>query len=415
MNTHAESKNLFEITAFVKRDRLQLFVRIMCLVVAIIAIWPILPDANSLLFIPALSPFVAIASLLGTRAFHAATWLGLTVVVVILVSHRFFCRWICPVGLCVDGVGWLGRRLGRRPMTGTLLGRWIFWLTIGGALLGYPLLLWLDPLAIFNNFPFVAQRSYDPVMWLPATGFGFIIMISIIWPKAWCAKICPLGAFQDILALARRSLQSIIYQKEKADRESILNLCIDRRTVLGITVGAGLAWMVRAGLAKGLSPLRPPGAADESQFAGICTRCGNCLRVCPSKIIERDFVQYRLSNLFTPVLTFRDDYCREDCTRCTEVCPSGALVRLSLKDKAGIQIGMPQVNMNVCLLGDDRECSTCKRWCPYDAVRYVFSEEQYTLLPQIDAQKCNGCGACEAVCPTKPKKAIVVLPNHMLH
>jgi ferredoxin len=34
----------------------------------------------------------------------------------------------------------------------------------------------------------------------------------------------------------------------------------------------------------------------------------------------------------------------------------------------------------------------------------------YTLTPQIDPNRCNGCGACEAACPTSPQKAIVVLP-----
>ena len=149
----------------------------------------------------------------------------------------------------------------------------------------------------------------------------------------------------------------------------------------------------------------------KSRFAGVCTRCGNCLRVCPSGIIERDVGQNGLANLFTPVLRFDNDYCREDCIRCTEVCPSGAIVRLSLKEKTDIQIGLPEVNMNICLLGEDRECSVCKRWCPYDAIRYVFSEAEYTLVPQIDPQKCTGCGACEAACPTEPQKAIIVLPN----
>jgi ferredoxin-type protein NapF len=410
LNPHSKSNIPFEIT---KKDCLRLFVRVVCLAVAFVAIWPVFPDSKSLVFIPVLSPFVTIASLIGTRSFQAFIWLGLTVGLLVLIYHRFFCRWICPVGLCVDGAGWLGRKLGGKPMQGPSFGRWIVWLTFGGALLGYPLLLWLDPLAIFSNFPFAVQRSRDPVMWLPATGFGFIIMISIIWPKAWCAKICPLGAFQDILALARRSMQSLIYQKEKAETESIVNFCIDRRTVLGITAGAGLAWMTRTGTVKGLSPLRPPGAADESQFAGICTRCGNCSRVCPSKVIERDFGHNGLANLFTPVLSFKDDYCREDCIRCTEVCPSGAIVRLSLNEKNDIQIGLPHVNMNVCLLGDDRECSACKRWCPYDAIHYVFSQEQYSLIPRIDPLKCNGCGACEAICPTKPQKAIAVLRNQL--
>jgi formate hydrogenlyase subunit 6/NADH:ubiquinone oxidoreductase subunit I len=140
-------------------------------------------------------------------------------------------------------------------------------------------------------------------------------------------------------------------------------------------------------------------------------RCGNCLRVCPSQIIERDVGQNNWANLFTPILSFDNDYCHEDCIRCTEVCPSGALVPLSLKKKPDIRIGFPQVDMNVCLLGDDRECSVCKRLCPYDAIHYVFSEEEYTLVPKIDPHKCNGCGACEAACPTEPQKAIVMLPS----
>jgi len=292
-----------------------------------------------------------------------------------------------------------------------LLGRWIVWLTIGGALIGYPLLIWLDPLAIFANFPFLFPPNSQFGMWLPATGFLAIVVLSIIWPQTWCNKLCPLGAFQDLLFSARISLHSIITRNNESKNKRILNLPISRRTVFGITAGVAVAYVTRTVGAKNSHPLRPPGALDESRFAGVCTRCGNCLRVCPSGIIERDIGQNGLSNLFTPVLSFDNDYCREDCTSCTEVCPSGALSRLSLKEKTGIQIGLPRVDMNVCLLGDDRECSMCKRWCPYDAIRYVFSETQYTLVPKIDPEKCNGCGACEAACPTEPHRAIVVLPN----
>jgi len=411
LSTRAESKIPFDIAASSKQSRIRLFVRIMCLVIATATLWPILPSTHFLAFVPALSPFVAIASLLGTQTFYALIWLGLTVGVVVLVRHRFFCRWICPVGLFVDGAGRLGRRLGRRPIRGPLLGRWIVWVTIGGALLGYPFLVWLDPLSILANVPFLIRHSSRIVMWLPATGFLAIILLSMIWPRAWCERICPLGAIQDLLFLLRRSLYSLIKEKGETHEKSFFDPRIGRRTVLGIVVGAVGAYTIRPAGAKTSHPLRPPGAQDESRFAGVCTRCGNCLRVCPSGIIERDFGQNGWANLFTPVLHFDNDYCREDCIRCTEVCPSGAIVRLSLTEKISIQIGLPQVNMNVCLLDDDRECSVCKRWCPYDAIRYVFSETQYTLVPQIDPKKCTGCGACEAACPTEPQKAIVVLPN----
>ena len=108
----------------------------------------------------------------------------------------------------------------------------------------------------------------------------------------------------------------------------------------------------------------------------------------------------------TPVLSFNKDYCREDCVRCTRVCPSGALAGLDIGKKQQIRIGLARVDMNICLLGEDRECSACMRWCPYNAIRYVFSEAEYTLVPVIDAGKCNGCGACEVACPTSPRKAI---------
>ncbi|HQG49190.1 MAG TPA: 4Fe-4S dicluster domain-containing protein, partial [Sedimentisphaerales bacterium] len=103
-------------------------------------------------------------------------------------------------------------------------------------------------------------------------------------------------------------------------------------------------------------------------------------------------------------------YCREDCTRCTEVCPSGAILPLRIENKWEARIGRPRVDAELCLLSDDRECSACARWCPYGAIRYVFSETTYSLQVRIDPQKCNGCGACEAACPTRPHKAIVVQP-----
>lgn len=67
--------------------------------------------------------------------------------------------------------------------------------------------------------------------------------------------------------------------------------------------------------------------------------------------------------------------------------------------------------MDLCLLREDRECSACMRWCPYNAIRYVFSEVEYALVPVIDAERCNGCAVCEKACPTGPYKAIGVFSD----
>jgi formate hydrogenlyase subunit 6/NADH:ubiquinone oxidoreductase subunit I len=147
------------------------------------------------------------------------------------------------------------------------------------------------------------------------------------------------------------------------------------------------------------------------RFVGVCIRCGNCLRACPVKIIRPDPGQHGMAGLLTPVLDFGQDYCREDCTLCTDVCPSGALTPVRLEEKQHASIGRPQVNMDLCLLGDDRDCSICRNWCPYEAISLVFDEVEYTLVPKIDLGRCPGCGACEFACPTEPGKAIVVVPQ----
>ena len=84
---------------------------------------------------------------------------------------------------------------------------------------------------------------------------------------------------------------------------------------------------------------------------------------------------------------------------------------MQLGEKFRASIGLPRVNMDLCLLGGDRECFVCRDWCPYEAIRLVFSEEEYTLTPQIDPERCPGCGACEMACPTEPEKAIVIDPR----
>jgi ferredoxin-type protein NapF len=367
-----------------KQNRVRLFVRIVCLLAAVATLWLLVSR-----WVPSLSPFVALSAAIATRRFSAVAWLGVLVGIAAMVKHRVFCRWVCPMGLCLEGANWLGRRLKRKPSHWPSLGRWIVLLTLGGACLGYPLMLWLDPLALFAG-----------------GGFVVVLVLTVIWPGAWCVGVCPLGASQDLLHTAFTSVRS----RTGPTRNANANVGLSRRVVLGAVAGAGSAGILGLAQKNNSQPLRPPNARPGTQFSGLCTRCGNCLRACPTGIIERDLGGHGLPSLLTPVLSFRNDYCREDCTCCTEVCPSGAIVPLLVRDKANVRIGLPRVDTEVCLLSEDRECSACARWCPYGAIRYVFSEALYCLQVRIDPKKCSGCGACEAACPTKPHKAIVVLP-----
>jgi len=380
------------------------------LLAAVVVVLPVPDDSRLAVVVPALSPLVAIASLLATRTFRVTSWIGLTVAAIALFRRRWFCRWVCPTGTCADVATRTGIRLGRRCRRLPSVGQWIALLTLAGACVGYPLLLWLDPLALFSGLFSIQHAKSSPAVWWFAAGLTAILLLSVTWPGAWCGRVCPLGALHDMLSTLADAAKRLVASSRK-QRRPRSSAGLPRRAVLSALVGVGWAAATRSARASAPRPLRPPGALDETRFVGLCIRCGNCMRACPTRIIRPDPGRSGMAGLLTPVLDFRQDYCLEDCTRCTEVCPSGALVRLTPKDKPQAPIGVPRVDMNVCLLGDDRDCAVCRNWCPYEAITLVFSEVEYTLTPQVDLEKCPGCGACELACPTAPTKAIVVVPR----
>lgn len=389
------------------RSRRRWLVRLAILFAAVLALWPADDRWQTLLVVPALSPFVALASLLAARTFSLAGALGLAVLAITLLRRRWVCRWVCPTGTCTEIASRMGGRLGLRSRKLPAIGQWIALATFGGAALGYPVLLWLDPLAIFSGTMAPLGPIAGAAAWAGPIALAALLVLSLAMPGAWCARICPLGGTQELLFRLRR-LAALRRCPPAHPFESHRGWRIARRTLLA--VGAGVAWaaVTRKGRTGHATPLRPPGAVAEETFLGLCVRCGNCVRACPTKIITPDTSTQRLAALLTPALAFREEYCLETCTRCTQVCPSGALTPLMPQEKLRAPIGVAQVDMDVCLLAEDCECAVCRSRCPYEAITYVFSEKTYTVTPRIDAARCPGCGACEAACPTTPTKAIFV-------
>jgi ferredoxin-type protein NapF len=170
----------------------------------------------------------------------------------------------------------------------------------------------------------------------------------------------------------------------------------------GLCVGLGAQWATaaldRRWRDRG-ALLRPPGSVDELRFAGLCVRCGNCIRACPYEILEPDLGAGGIAGLLAPVVRFGDEYCREDCHQCTHVCPSGAIRSLPLEKKPTAPIGLAVLDSSICLLADDRECDICARMCPYEAIEIVWCQEEYIALPRVDPDRCPGCGACQVACP----------------
>ena len=430
MSDPAAANELCGVRAFCRCGGTRQLVRAMLFVLAVVLLAPPIGRWGLAVAVPALSPFVAAASVITVHAVPWTAWGGLAVGAVMLLRRRWFCRWVCPPGLLADGATRVGLRLGRRPPRIAPIGPWIVWGTLAGACLGYPVLVWLDPIALYSASFSVLEVPASATAWWSAIGMAAVLLISAAWPGTWCARVCPLGAMQDILGSVPQGIGRASsgsgdrsfgsdphapstgqHTAAPGGRRRESRLVVPRRFILGALAGAAWASAARVLHGKAPRPLRPPGARDEVRFVGLCVRCGNCVRVCPAHIIRPDGAGHGLAGLLAPVLDFRDDYCREDCTRCTEVCPSGALARLAIEDKSTARIGLARVDMDRCLLRDEAECSACRSACPYDAITYAWSEAEYMTTPEIDSEKCPGCGACEQACPTTPSKAIVIEPR----
>ena len=353
------------------------------------------------------SPLVAICSVFATQTAGFVALLGLPVLVLVLISPRWFCRHACPVGLLLELEGKLRPSASSLWLRWPFVCRWIALLTLGGACAGYPLFLWLDPLAIFNGFFSAWRLPLTAATACAALALPAVLLFGLLLPGAWCARLCPLGAMQELFVLAGRRLRQLL-RRERPDHEHPARL--GRRSFLVACIGAAAGAAAR-GARGGTPPLRPPGSVDERRFTGICVRCGSCIAVCPTKILRPDRGEHGFAGWFAPVAQFTENYCREDCHRCNEVCPSGAIARLTLAGKRRCVIGPAQVDLDLCLLSNGQECTTCIRACPYEAIAIEDMAGGLSARPSVNLAKCTGCGACEAACPTSPRPAIRIIPK----
>jgi ferredoxin-type protein NapF len=174
-----------------------------------------------------------------------------------------------------------------------------------------------------------------------------------------------------------------------------------RRAFLGAAAGLAGGFILRWIISPVSKRLRPPGAVAEDKFKTLCIRCGNCVRICPAKIIQHDTASPDTPGILAPMLGFSSDFCRADCNRCGQGCPSGAIAPLPLDAKNRRKIGLARIAMEDCLLTEGRECSICSLICPYNAIEEVFNQETYSYTLRVDPDRCNGCGQCQIVCPPK--------------
>ena len=180
-------------------------------------------------------------------------------------------------------------------------------------------------------------------------------------------------------------------------------------------VDGGLADIIEKSAPERQTPVVPPGARSLKNITSKCTGCQLCVSECPNDVLRPSG---SMMSLMQPVMSFERGYCRPECTRCSDVCPAGAIKPLDAIEKSSIQIGHAVVAVDFCISAKgEAECGNCARHCPAGAIEMVPSDPDDDLSPSVPAvneNACIGCGACEHLCPVRPLSAIHV-EGHEVH
>jgi polyferredoxin/formate hydrogenlyase subunit 6/NADH:ubiquinone oxidoreductase subunit I len=167
--------------------------------------------------------------------------------------------------------------------------------------------------------------------------------------------------------------------------------------------------------------VRPPGSRPEPEFLQRCLACGLCMKVCPTGGLQPTWGEAGWEGLWTPVLKPRVGHCDYDCgggNLCGRVCPTQAILQLTLEEKHATKIGLASFDVTRCIpYAYGRDCMVCEEHCPIpDKAIYCLEVEitdrngntKTIKQPHVDPEKCTGCGYCESVCPFKDLPAIRV-------
>ena len=331
-----------------------------------------------------------------------------------------------------------------------------------------------------------SHQFYFHQTWLIVVLLVAILFMNRFVPRFWCRVLCPLGAFLGVFAKFalfgmekdhakctdcnlclvncqgadspqggvkwRQDECHVCLNCETACPEDVIKFrflpnkksalsapALQRRTLLA-TTAAGAAFIPIARIADSLDVnyhakvIRPPGAVEERAFLERCIRCAECMKVCPNNALHPAMFEAGIEGLWTPILIARIGYCEHSCVLCGQVCPTGAIQKITEKEKLGL--GVPPVKIGTAFYDHGRclpwsmqtPCIVCEEFCPTSPKAIWVEEveapvrdskpgpsgEQPAMLhvklqrPHVDPSLCIGCGACEKVCPVQDQPAVYI-------
>jgi ferredoxin len=350
-----------------------------------------------------LSPFLLLQALLARSPLVPLAALGGVVLLVVLLRERWFCRNVCPTGALCDAVSACRKR--RRGWESfPRVNQALALAAMAASACGAPVLAVLDPVAIFHGAWGVAHAGLTAAAIAGVAGLAALLLVSLLFPRLWCARLCPLGGLQllaaDLRRAFRRKPRAMPVEPEAPEGSPLAQPRPSwaRRHLLAAASGVAAGLAVREATAdEAPTVLRPPGAQPEGRFKTACCRCGNCARACPTGIIRSGLDARDPLGLLTPQLDFTSAYCLPDCAACGQACPSGAIAPFTVEEKKRLVIGRVEINLEGCLLTEGKECDRCVAICAYEAIR--IEGGLFEPAPEVDVPRCVGCGACVAVCP----------------
>ncbi len=198
------------------------------------------------------------------------------------------------------------------------------------------------------------------------------------------------------------------------------------------TTDGGLADIVRKEKPKRDKLITPPGSLSVRNLRTHCTACQLCIDACPNDVLRPSS---SLDRFMQPEVSFERGYCRPECNRCSQVCPTSAIQPVTVEQRTAIQVGHAVWTRELCIpVRDEKPCGLCARKCPAQAIQMVplqagvhqdgwrwrdadnqeIPREKVLLIPVVNEEKCIGCGACENLCPSNPLSAIHV-EGHEVH
>lgn len=141
-------------------------------------------------------------------------------------------------------------------------------------------------------------------------------------------------------------------------------------------------------------PPRPPWALEnDALFTEKCTRCHECIAVCPTAVLFQGDGGF-------PEISFKSNGC-DLCMKCADSCASAAISTQAVKQPWTWKA----VVSSACLAQMQVECRICGEFCDQQAIRFKPRAGRVST-PEIESDLCTGCGHCVSKCPTQAIQTI---------